>query len=52
MFEFRQQMYRLHLIAIGAAIANSIMYFLHSASFSYGSRLVENGEMTFDKVYR
>jgi hypothetical protein len=45
-------MCRLHLVAIGAAVANSMMYFLHSANFAYGSKLVQNGEMRFDQVFR
>ncbi len=51
-FVYRNQMCRLHLVAIGAAVANSMMYFLHSANFSYGSKLVQNGEMRFDQVFR
>ena len=45
-------MRQLHLIALGAGVANSVMYFLHSASFGYGSKLVVNNEMRFDKVIR
>jgi hypothetical protein len=45
-------MFHLHMVAIGAGIANSMMYFLHSANFAYGSRLVEEGEMRFDQVFR
>lgn len=45
-------MCRLHLIGIGAGIANSIMFFLHSANFSFGSKLVSDGEMEFDEVFR
>jgi hypothetical protein len=40
------------MVAIGAGIANSMMYFLHSANFAYGSRLVAEGEMRFDQVFR
>ncbi|CAF3335982.1 unnamed protein product [Rotaria sp. Silwood2] len=50
--EFKKQTYRLHLIALGAAIANSIVYFLHSSAFSYGSKLVKNNEMTYVNVFR
>ena len=49
---FRKQMCRLHLIALGAGIANSMMYFLHSANFSFGAKLVTDKEMEFDKVFR
>jgi hypothetical protein len=45
-------MRRLHLSAIGAGIANSMLYFLHTANFSYGAKLVYNGEMKFDHVFR
>ncbi len=51
-FAHRKQMYRLHFVAIGAGIGNSMLYFLHCASFAYGSRLVHNGEMRFDLVFR
>ncbi|UJR37711.1 hypothetical protein I4U23_030406 [Adineta vaga] len=50
--EFKKQMCRLHLTALGAGIANSLMYFLHSANFSFGAKLVTNKEMEFDKVFR
>jgi hypothetical protein len=51
-FAFRKQMCHLHVTALGAGIANSMMYFLHSATFSYGSELAQDGEMTFDQVFR
>ncbi|CAF2623577.1 unnamed protein product [Rotaria sp. Silwood2] len=50
--EFKKQKYHIPLVGLGAAIANSIMYFLHTATFSYGSKLVSNHEMTFDHVFR
>lgn len=45
-------MCRLHLMGISAGIANSVTYFLYMANFSYGNKLVQNGEMTFDQVVR
>jgi hypothetical protein len=45
-------MSRLHLVALGAAIANSIIYFLQGTNFVYGGKLVARGEMEFDQVYR
>ncbi len=45
-------MCRLHLVALGAALANSIMYFLHITTFTYGSKLVEDKEMAFDNVFK
>ena len=45
-------MCQLHLIALGAAIANSIMFFVHAATFAYGSKLVEADEMEFYGVFR
>ncbi|UJR08520.1 hypothetical protein I4U23_012783 [Adineta vaga] len=50
--EFKKQIYQAPLIALGAAIPDSLLYFLQFACFSYGARLVENGELHFDKVYR
>lgn len=48
----RRQMCHVHLGGIGAGIANSTLYFLHCASFGYGSKLVRDGEMKFDYVFR
>ena len=45
-------MCHLHATAIGAAIANSMMYFLQGTSFGYGSKLAVRGEMPFDHVLR
>lgn len=45
-------MWRLNLVALGAAVSNSMMYFLRGTSFVYGGKLVESGEMKFDDVYR
>ncbi|CAF3938442.1 unnamed protein product [Rotaria sordida] len=50
--EFKKQMYHLHRVGLGAAIANSVIYFLHCATFSYGSKLVNDKEMTYDNVFR
>ncbi|CAF0756890.1 unnamed protein product [Adineta steineri] len=50
--EFKRQMCQLHIMGIGSGVANSVMYFLHSATFAYGSQLVQNGEMKFDAVFR
>ncbi|CAF4190129.1 unnamed protein product [Rotaria magnacalcarata] len=50
--DFKKQMCKLHLIALGAAIANSTMYFLHCATFSFGSKLVSDGDMNFDDVFK
>lgn len=38
--------------ALGTALANSLMYFIHAAAFGYGSVLVENGEMNPIYVFR
>ena len=45
-------MWRFHLVAVGAAIAKSVAYFLQGTSFVYGGKLVAAGEMKFDDVYR
>jgi hypothetical protein len=39
-------------MGIGAGIANSVTYFLYMAVFSYGSKLVEDGDMEFNQVIR
>ena len=45
-------MWRFHLVAVGAAMAKSVMYFLQGTLFVYGGKLVAAGEMKFDDVYR
>jgi hypothetical protein len=42
----------MHYLGIGAGIANSTMYFLHATTFSFGIKLVTDGEIEFDKVFR
>ncbi len=42
----------MHLSALGAGLSNSALYFLHCATFAYGSKLVVSGEMKFDHVLR
>ncbi len=48
----RKKMCHLHKVAIGAAMANSLMYFLHCANFAYGGKLVTDQDMTFSEVFR
>ncbi|UJR11965.1 hypothetical protein I4U23_016143 [Adineta vaga] len=43
---------KIHLRAIGYGISNSLIFFLHITTFTYGSKLVENGEMNVDQVFR
>ena len=38
--------------ALGKAIANSFLYFIHVTTFSYGASLVESGELDFAQVFR
>jgi hypothetical protein len=45
-------MCQLHKVALGAAIANSVVYFVHCCNFVYGSKLVEDAEMTYEEVFR
>lgn len=45
-------MLKIQLQAIGTALANSLMYFIHAAAFGYGSVLVENGEINPVYVFR
>ncbi|CAF1188857.1 unnamed protein product [Adineta steineri] len=49
---FKKNMCRLHIIALGAAVANSLGFFITFVTFSYGSMLVQKGEMTSQDVYR
>lgn len=38
--------------AVGYGISNSLLFFVHVATFTYGSKLVESGEMTVEQVFR
>ncbi|CAF4170856.1 unnamed protein product, partial [Rotaria sordida] len=50
--EFKKQMCHLHLTGIGTGVANSTIYFVYMATFSYGNKLVKDGDMKFDEVIR
>ncbi|CAF3586174.1 unnamed protein product [Adineta steineri] len=50
--EFKKNMCHLHIIALGAAVANSLSLFIIAVTSSYGSVLVQKGEITFQNVYR
>ena len=45
-------MWKLQIQALGKAIANSFLYFIHVTAFSYGASLVESGEMEFGDVFQ
>lgn len=45
-------MMKIQIQALGTAIANSLMFFIHSAAFGYGSVLVKNHEMAGTSVFR
>jgi hypothetical protein len=38
------------MMGISARTANSVTYFLYMANFSFGNKLVQNGEKKFDQV--
>ncbi|CAF0786979.1 unnamed protein product [Adineta steineri] len=42
----------MHIIALAADIANSLGLFISAVAYSYGSMLVQKGEMTFQNVFR
>ncbi|CAF1561503.1 unnamed protein product, partial [Rotaria magnacalcarata] len=50
--EFKRTMIKIQIQSLGTGLANSIMFFIHAASFGYGSVLVENGEMEAPLVFR
>ncbi|CAF0996878.1 unnamed protein product [Rotaria sordida] len=50
--DFKSRMFKIQTQALGKAIANSFLYFIHVTAFSYRASLVENGEMIFDQVFR
>ena len=45
-------MWKIPVQSLGNAIANSFLYFIHVTTFSYGAKLVQSGEMTFDQVFQ
>ncbi|CAF3318570.1 unnamed protein product [Rotaria sp. Silwood2] len=50
--DFKNRMCKIQVQALGKAIANSFLYFIHVTTFSYGASLVETGEMGFAEVFR
>lgn len=48
----RSRISKIQIQALGKAVANSFLYFIQVTAFGYGAILVENGEMTFDEVFR
>ncbi|CAF3747797.1 unnamed protein product [Rotaria sordida] len=50
--DFRNRMLYLHYISFANALANSLMFFIHAASFGYGVKLIQDKDMTFDSVFR
>ena len=39
-------------MALTAALSNSIIYFIQCATFAYGSKLLQNGEIEFQNVFK
>ncbi|CAF1154852.1 unnamed protein product [Adineta ricciae] len=50
--QFKKQICRLYVSALGTSIALSMPFFINCVAFSYGSKLVQNNEMTFADVFR
>ncbi|CAF1032346.1 unnamed protein product [Adineta steineri] len=50
--EFKKNMCHLHITAFAAGVAYSLKFFINAATYSYGSTLIRNGEMSFHEVYR
>ncbi|CAF0793637.1 unnamed protein product [Rotaria sordida] len=50
--DFKKRMCKIPIQALGKAIANSFLYFIHVTAFSYGASLVESGQMGFAEVFR
>ncbi|UJR19545.1 hypothetical protein I4U23_022675 [Adineta vaga] len=48
----KKRIRKIQIQALGKAIANSFLYFIHVTAFSYGAYLVENGQMNFADVFR
>ncbi|CAF1114071.1 unnamed protein product [Adineta steineri] len=50
--QFKINMCCLHTTALGAAVANSLNFFIIAVTSLYGSMLVQKGEMPFQNVFR
>ncbi|CAF1582735.1 unnamed protein product [Rotaria magnacalcarata] len=50
--DFKNKLCKIPIQALGKAIANSFLYFIHVTAFSYGASLVESGDMDFAQVFR
>ncbi|CAF0750899.1 unnamed protein product [Adineta ricciae] len=50
--DFKHALKQSQRTAFANALANSLMFFIHTAAFGYGAQLVRNGEMTYVKVFQ
>ncbi|CAF0985129.1 unnamed protein product [Adineta steineri] len=50
--DFKKRMCKIQIQALGKAMANSFLYFIHVTAFSYGASLVEIHQMDFAQVFR
>ncbi|CAF5008959.1 unnamed protein product, partial [Rotaria socialis] len=50
--DFKNKLCKIPIQALGKAIGNSFLYFIHVTAFSYGASLVESGNMDFVQVFR
>ncbi len=48
----RQLLIKIQIQSLGAALANSLMFFIHATAFGYGSVLVEQQKMNAIYVFR
>ena len=48
----RKSLTRAHLQGASFGLSEAFMFFANAAAFRYGGYLVEEGEMTFDEVFK
>lgn len=51
-YTFRKQLIHIQIFSVLVALANSTLYFIHGATFSLGAKLVKDGHMQYDQVFR
>ncbi|CAD5111259.1 DgyrCDS587 [Dimorphilus gyrociliatus] len=50
--EQASKMKKIHVIAFGFSISQSVMFFVFAATFAFGTYLIKNDNMSFDEVFK
>lgn len=52
MLGFSAAMAKSHLYGISFSISQAVIFFAYAAIFSYGAKLIEDGEITFEEMFK